>query len=87
MISKLRNAGVNAVLLGALAAASLVALPAAAQPPRLPLETVDRIRALCEASSMDLAGQREQRRCRAEWTERLERLSLEKGRPVRLTLR
>lgn len=87
MISKLESALFGAVLFGCLANSVVLATPALAEPPRLSTATRDRIRALCEASSADRAGKRDERRCRTEWQERLERLGAEQGRPVRLLLR
>lgn len=87
MIKKLENLLFSTVVLGSFAVSALLATPAAASAPKLSVATTDRIRVLCEASSMDLAGKRSERRCRAEWQERLERLGLQHGRPVRLDLR
>ena len=87
MISKLENTFISAVLLACFALTALLATPAFAKSPRLSVATVDQIRSLCEASRMDPAGQRDERRCRAEWQSRLERLSIEQGRGVRFHLR
>jgi hypothetical protein len=86
MISKLENTFISAVLLACLALTALLATPAIANP-RLSGATLDQIRSLCEASSMNPAARRDERRCRAEWQSRLERLSIEQGRAVRLHLR
>jgi hypothetical protein len=55
--------------------------------PRLPAALDDQVRAMCEASSVDLAGKRAERRCRAELRERIQQLGGSPERRIRLVQR
>lgn len=81
----------SAALAGAVAfwglAMSLLLVTPAGAVPKLPVAVEDQIRYLCEASSADPAGKRDERRCRSEWRKKIEQLAGPTERPVRLVLR
>lgn len=86
MIRNAKAALVGALTFGGLSVSLLFATPVAAEP-KLPVAVEDQIRYVCEASSADLAGKREERRCRAEWRDKLQRLSASDRTKTRLVLR
>jgi hypothetical protein len=86
MIRTARTALVGALTFGGLTLGLLLSTPAGASP-KLPTAIEDRIMHLCEASSADLEGKRAERQCRAEWREKVERMSGPGERKIRLVVR
>lgn len=86
MTRTLNTALVGAITFWGLAMSLLLVTPASAVP-KLPVAVEDQIRHLCEASSADLSGKRDERRCRAEWRKKLEDMGAGNARAVRLVLR
>lgn len=80
------SALLGALTFGGLALSLMFAAPAQATP-RLPTAIEDQIRHVCEASSADLEGKRQERQCRAEWRAKLQRMTGGEERKVRLVLR
>jgi hypothetical protein len=86
MIRNANSALVGALTFSGLAMSLLLVSPAAAVP-RLPVTLDDQIRHMCEASSVDLAGKREERRCRADLRQKIEQMGGATERRIRLVQR